>query len=116
MTLLEQIAAANDQHEETFEIPEWGGVKLRVRSMSAIEKAEIEKSWARRDATKDPGRFRADVLAQTLKAEDGTPVGSAEQIYQVIMNRNAEIVERLFDAACRVSGFREKDVETLAKN
>ena len=112
---IEDILAYDDTHRETVTVREWNNAHVLVVSMTAMERAEIEKRWSRKDATGDPAAFRADVLERSLKNEDGTPLATTEQI-KALMGKNANAIERLFEAACRVSGFNNKDVEELGKN
>ncbi len=112
---VEDILKLDDSHRLTVRIPEWHDAELLVVSMTALERAEIEKRWAKKDAGADPGQFRADVLERSLKKPDGSPFATAEQM-QRLMGKNANAVERLFEAACRVSGFSKRDVEDLEKN
>ena len=83
--------------------------------MTATERSEIERRWSDKDAKKDPGLFRADVLCETLKKKDGTPLGTREQICE-LMSKSAGAIETLFEAACRINGLTKKDVEELEGN
>lgn len=112
---IEDILKMDDAHRESVEVPEWNKSHISVCSMTALERAEIERRWSKKDATTDPAQFRADVLERCLKTPDGKPLGTSEQIMQ-LMGKNANAIERLFEAACRVSGFSNRDVENLAKN
>lgn len=112
---IDDILKMDDAHKEIVCVPEWGNAELVVWSMTAAERSEIEKRWSSKPAGSDPLGFRRDVLARTLKAADGSPLGTPEQIDQ-LMNKNARAIERLFEAACRVSGLMKSDVEELEKN
>lgn len=116
MKSIEEILATDDAHHEDVEIKEWEAT-LRVYSMSAEERSDIEKLFSgKATAASDPGGFRAAILQRSLKKDDGkTPLGTPDQI-KLLMKKNAECVERLFEAACRVSGFTKKDVKELEKN
>lgn len=112
---IEEILALDDAHREEVTVPEWNGAKLLVMSMTGAERAEIEKRWSRKEASSDPAAFRADVLERTLKKPDGSPFATPEQIKQLI-GKNAQAIERLFEAACSVSGMTKKDVKELEGN
>lgn len=112
---IEQILALDDAHRETVKIPEWGNVELTLVSMTGVERAEVERRWSKKDASNDPAAFRADVLERTLKNADGTSFATPEQIKQ-LMGKNAQAVERLFEAGCRVSGMSKQDVKELEGN
>lgn len=112
---IDQILLLDDSHKRTVAVPEWNGAEILVASMTATERADIEKRWSNRRATNDPAGFRQDILERSLKNEDGTPFGTPDQI-KSLMGKNAAAVERLFEAACEVGGFTTKDVEALEKN
>lgn len=114
MKTIEEILATDDAHRETVPVPEWG-TDVLVVSMSAEERADIEKRWARKDASSDPAAFRADILERSLKKQDGTPFATTEQI-KALLKKNANAVESVFEKACQVSGFSKKDVKELEKN
>lgn len=112
---IDEILKLEDLHREEVAVPEWGGIKLTVVSMTGVERGELEKKWANRQASSDPVGFRADVLERTLKQDDGKPLGTAEQIKQLV-GKNAQAIERLFEAGCRVSGLSKQDVRALEGN
>lgn len=112
---IDDILKMDDAHKEIVRVPEWGNAELVVYSMTAAERSEIEKKWTNKPAGSDPLGFRQDVLLRCLKAEDGSPFGTTEQIGQ-LMGKNARAIERLFEASCRVSGLTKSDVENLEKN
>lgn len=112
---IEEILALDDVRTERVPIPEWKDVTIRVDSMSATERAKIEKDWSGGKASRDPAGFRVDILHKTLKNDDGTPFGTPEQI-KALMGKNGRAIERLFDTACSVSGFSDSDVKTIEKN
>ena len=114
MKTIEEILATDDSHREDVSIAEWSTI-VPVCSMTAEERADIEKRWSKKDASSDPGAFRLDVLERTLKYPDGKAFGSPEQI-KALMAKNANAIEKLFSTACRLSGLSKKDVEELEKN
>lgn len=115
MATIEELLALDDTQTREVPVPEWGGVTVNVCSMTAPERAEIERRWANRSAQSDPLNFRTDILTVSLKNGDGKPLGTPDQIKQ-LMHKNARAIERLFEAACEVSGFSDKDVRELEKN
>lgn len=115
MTTIEQILAIDDAHKECVTVEQWAGAEVWVYSMTANERADIEKRWSEKKISSDPASFRRDLLTKTLKKQDGTPLGTDEQIGQ-LMNKNSAAIERLFEVACRLCGFSAKDVEELEGN
>lgn len=115
MKTIEEVLAFDDSHRETVTVPEWDNAEMLIVSMTAEDRGELEKTWAKRKGTEDPTAFRVDILQRTWKNADGSPFGTPEQIREV-MKKNATAVERLVDAGCRVSGWGVKEAEAIAKN
>jgi hypothetical protein len=113
-TTIEEILAKDDAHREEVPVKEWG-VSVPVVSMTAEERSELEKRWQKKDATSDPAAFRRDVLELTLKYPDGKPFATPEQI-KLLMGKNANAIETLFEAGSRLSALNKKDIEALTKN
>lgn len=114
MISIEEILAKDDAHRESVSVPEWGA-DILVTSMTAQERSEIEKKYSNGKASSDPASFRVDILARSIKREDGSPWGTADQ-FKALLLKNANAVETVFEKACQVSGFTQKDVKTLEKN
>lgn len=112
---IDEIIPIDDAIRELVIVPEWRDAEINVCSMSAFERADVEKTWGTKQVTSDPAAFRADVLQRSLKNDDGTPFATQEQV-QLLMKKNAAPIERLFEAACRVNAFTRKDIEDLEKN
>lgn len=111
---IEEILALDDAHKQAVKVPEWG-TEILVYSMTAVERADIEKRWANKKAQTDPAKFRQEILEKCLKKDDGSPFGTPEQIAS-LMTKNAGAVERLVEVAFEINGFTKKDVQELEKN
>lgn len=104
---IEQVLSTDDSHSENINVPQWG-CSVTVWSITARERAEIEKAWSNKKASSDPAGFRRDLLSKALRITSE----NAEKL----LDKNAVAVETLFEAACRVGGFTSKDVEELEGN
>lgn len=111
---IDDILAIDDTQRKTIPIPEWE-TDITVFSMSADERAAVEQKWSNKKASTDPRQFRIDVLSKCLKKADGSPLVSEEQMKK-LMTKNANAVERVFEAACSISAFSNADVKELEKN
>ena len=126
MPTREDIFACNDTVIEKVHIKEWK-MDLFVRSLSASEKAKWEFSAI--DVSSNPKRNEAatkldKTRMQTARErlvefatcnEDGTRFfkeGDAAQIGQ----KNANAISTLYDAAAKLSGISQEDLEEIAKN
>lgn len=112
---INDILTTEDKKFEEVEIPEWGGV-LFVRVMTAKERSEIEDLYLKvNEAKKDTGKFRRELIKRTLCNSKGESLITDDAIAEHMMGKSALIIERLFEKACEVNGFRERDVDTLKK-
>lgn len=114
MISIAEILAKDDAHRMDVRVAEWDAV-ITVVSMTAQERADIERRWSGAKASTDPAGFRVDILARSIKNQDGTPWGTPEQ-FKGLLAKNASAIETLFETACNVSGFTKKDVAELEKN
>lgn len=112
------ILAADDVVFQDVEVPEWGGT-VRIRALTGTERDGFEESVLRRSPD---GSFeavmadmRAKLLVRTLVDEDGKRLFSAKEVAQ-LGSKSAQVLDRLFEIASRLSGISRKDVDELAKN
>ena len=100
---------------ETIEIPELGG-SVTVTGMSAADRDAFEASLVLKHG-KQPKmqskNVRARLLVRTV-IQDGKRMFADEDV-PLVGRIRADIVDRLFDAAMRLSGMSDADVEELGK-
>lgn len=109
----EQIITATDTKHADVNVEEWGGT-VRIRVLSGRERNALEREATGADG-KAPSLFRERLLVRCLCSEDGKPLFSTEQV-SVLAEKNGVVLDRLFDAALRLNGFKKDTVEELAKN
>lgn len=109
------ILGKEDKVSERLDIPEWGGC-IYVRVMSAKERSEIEDLFMRiHESKKDTGKFRSELIRRTWVDCNGALMITDEAIATHMMGKNALAIEKIFEKACEVNGFRQKDIEVLKK-
>jgi hypothetical protein len=109
------VFGVEDKLSESLDIPEWGG-RIYVRVMSAKERSEIEDLYLKiSDAKKETGKFRKELIRRTWVDKSGNLMITDDAVATHMMNKSALIIERIFEKACEVNGFRQKDVEVLKK-
>jgi hypothetical protein len=109
---------ADDLPLESVELPSdlYGeDVCLRVRTMTGHERSDLEKRFVGREAADEPGDFRATLLLLCVVDEAGEPFFEPTD-REALMGKNAGTLETIFEKACELNGFRDKDVEAMAKN
>lgn len=119
MTLLSKsdIFGADDRRYENVPVPEWNGT-VRLRSLTGEERDRYEASMMKRVGNKqveDLRNARARLVVLAAVNEDGTPLFDANDA-AALGRRNAAALDRLFEAACKLSGISNEDVKELEGN
>jgi len=113
----EAILAANDLPTEDVEVPEWGGA-VRVRTLTGAQRdafeAEIVTTNGRK-VERNTYNIRAKLVAAAVGGEDGKLLFSRADV-EALGAKSAAALDRVFDAASRLSGISDEDVQELAEN
>lgn len=115
----EEILKALDRNYMVINCPEWGG-KVRVQSLSGAERDVFEESilgQKKEDGTRDviTKNIRAKLVAMTAVDKDGKLIFSPDDV-NILGDKNAAPIDRLFSAAQKLSGIGKNDLEELTKN
>jgi len=114
----EQILGVKDFTIESVEVPEWGGL-VYLRSLKGKGRDAFEGSRVRITDEKKVemvhDNTRARLLSMTLCDEQGTLLFSEEDV-EILGDKNAAVLDKLFEVAQRMSGLRPQDVEAKVKN
>lgn len=109
----DQILQADDKRTERVEVPEWGGTVI-VRTLTGTERDLFEESILR-DGRRDFKGIRAKLVALSVVGEDGVRLFTFKEA-DLLGEKSARALDRLFGVAQRLCGFTEKDMEGLAEN
>jgi hypothetical protein len=110
----EAIFAQNDQTHEDVEVPEWGGT-VRIRSLTGEERDAYEASMVQQVGKKAKANLRnmrAKLVAMSAINEDGTQQFDQADVMRLGQS-NAAALDRLFEAAQRLSGLSDEDVKEM---
>jgi hypothetical protein len=112
---INDILGITDSGVERLFIPEWGG-SVYIKVMTAKERSEIEDLFLKINETKkETGKFRREMIRRTWSDKDGNLVITDEALATHMMGKSALAIEKIFERACEVNGFRQRDVEALKK-
>jgi len=117
MLTREEILQAQDIEYDVVEVPEWGG-EVRVRAMTAAERDAFEASILRQTKSGvqvEMVNLRARLCAMTIVDEDGKRIFSDSDVAE-LGKKSAAALQRVFDAAMRLSKFGNEDIQNLAEN
>lgn len=116
----EAILEADDIQEEVVQVPEWGG-KVLVRGLTGSQRDDYEATLQRGKGTNKEINLRnaraklvmwSVVNAQTQARERLF----SEQDVERLGKKSAAALQRVFDAAARLSGLSAKDLDELTEN
>lgn len=113
----DDILAADDLSRIQVHVEAWGGDVI-VRAMTGAERDLWEESIQKRkreDESFDLKNIRAELLSMVLVDESGKNLFTRGDI-DALGKKAADPLTLLFDAARKLSGINEEDVEELAKN
>lgn len=119
MTILNkrQILDAPDLKTEDVEVPEWGGT-VRVRALTGTQRDAYQFSIVHiegNEATSDMTNVSAKLVAASLIDEQGNLLFNESEV-AALGRKSARALQRVFEAASRLSGLTKEDVKELVKN
>jgi hypothetical protein len=117
----DQILKADDLPTEIVPVPEWEGEVL-VRGLNGTERDEFEASTitmrgpqGRQQAVPDTANIRAKLVARCVIEDDGTPMFTQQDVH-ALGQKSSAALDRIFEAAARLSGISKDDLEELGKD
>ena len=114
------ILKAVDIKTETVPVPEWGG-DVMVRGLNGLERDWFESSIVdfkasdKNHTVMTLDNVRAKLIVLTAVDEDGELLFASEDV-EALGRKSASALQRVFEAAQRLSGLTKEDVAELAKN
>ena len=100
-----------DLDVKEVKVPEWKG-SVNVRGLTARERDSFEASIG---ASANLDNLRARLVVLTLVDEEGKRIFKDSDA-KALGDKNAEVVNRLFDVARQMSGMTDADVNELEGN
>lgn len=114
----EQIIEADDIKTQDVPVPEWGG-DVRIRGLSGSERDEYEAAMVHFAPGTATGRLklenvRARLVSMTAVDENGDRLFTDKDVV-LLGKKSGSALDRVFEAAKRLSGLSDEDVEELAE-
>ena len=107
-------STALERRKEDVQVPELGnGTVVPVWGLTPRERTEFEDRITRQPKNKKIMRERW--VIECCRNDDGSKIFNQAQIEQ-LGQRDSVVVERLVDAALRLSGVTTSDLDKLVKN
>jgi hypothetical protein len=115
----EQILDADDLAYEDVPVPQWGGT-VRVRELPGTERDKFEAQFVGKDGASIRAEglegFRARLAAAAIVDAEGKPLFRSVAETKRLGEKSATALQRVCDAAMRLSAMSEEDVKELAGN
>lgn len=111
-----QILAAEDMPTEIVDVPEWGG-SVKVKTLTGAERDAFEARGIigrGRNREVNIQNIRARLVVETVVDDDCQPLFSRADI-NALGRKSSKALDRVFNAAMRLSGISEEDIEELGK-
>ncbi len=112
----DEILGADDLNTESVDVPEWGGTVF-VRELTGSERDTWEASVVKTNGTKvtiDSRNMRAKLVALCVVDADGKRVFTEKDAIK-LGAKSAAALDRVVDAARRLSRIGEDELENLGK-
>lgn len=110
----DEILGADDIRIESVEVPEWGGT-VCVRGMTGAERDSYETTLlVMRGKTQELNlnNARAKLVALCACDESGKRIFEDDQV-KALGKKSASALDRVFQAAQRLSGITEADIDAM---
>jgi hypothetical protein len=114
----DEILGRPDTQEEQIDVPEWGG-EVRVRGLTGKERDAFEASLVSTNGRPDDmnmENIRAKLVILSVVSSDGSHVFRWPADVELVGDRCAAALDRIFAVAQRLSGIRRRELEEMVKN
>lgn len=109
----DEILKAEDIQKEFVDVPEWGG-SVYVKMLTGKERDQLESSVITGPGQRDFENLRAKLIALSVVDENGTRLFDFNES-NLLGDKSARVLDRLFSVAQRLSGITAKDVDDITK-
>ena len=140
MLTRDMIIQVQDFIKEEVQVPEWGG-SVFIRSMTVKDSDEMDQYYLRKAKPKTKAKFktsgkskvklteddldiddlgavigmRVEFVSRCLCDESGDLLLDDDEGREILLHKNANVIERLYDAAIRVNNRDEDTAEQEKK-
>src|SRR5215470_8579640 len=108
------ILGASDIETESVPCPEWGGPVL-IKGMTGAERDAFEAMIRKGGGEVDLRNARARLLVRVIVNESGTRIFTDADAAD-LGKKSARVINRLYDAAAKLSGLADEDIAELEGN
>ena len=103
----EELLGLPAKKTTTYDVPEWGIVRLRY--MSGLDRAELERMSS---GKLDPVRFRSKLLAMSLATDDGAAMFEEAEA-KILLEKQGRSIENLCSHILEINEIGGDEVEAV---
>jgi hypothetical protein len=109
-----EFLARTDLERAEVILDEASGAGVFVRQMKASERSKLEDMFTAKKLDRNTGEFRWQLIKRCVVDGEGVRL-LGDKDKDPTMSMGAALIEQVFEAACELNGFRDKDVEDIEK-
>lgn len=111
MSLRDEILGFDDLIKDIVVVPEWGDMKIELRSATAGERAELMSAFLDDEGNVDQAAMQAAAVVMCAYDPETAEKVFTEADIGPLLKKNARAVQRVFEAASPLMGLTEDSVE-----
>jgi hypothetical protein len=113
----DRILKVLDRKIEKVTVPEWGDEAICLKTLSVRERDDYTMRCMERTKgeTTDVRGMREALLVMCIVDEDGAHLFSRDD-EELLGGKSAEVIDRLYEIACKLNGLGEDEVKEAEKN
>lgn len=115
----EEIFAVDDVVIKPVAVPQWGGKKVRLKMMTAMERDQFEASTVdNRGGKQKPNlaNLRARLVSRCVVNAKGELLFTSGYVSRLGAEKSAAAIDFLFQECQRLNGFTKEDIEELVED
>lgn len=113
--LADKIRQADDREVETIDVEGWG-VKIGVRSMTALQRSQMQEEWATDEDNTATKLYSMVLLHCCFDPDSGEQVFTEEDLEWLLAEKSAQTVDEVAQACLRISGLASDSVDEVGKD
>lgn len=117
MSLRDRIIAAKDCRSEVVDVPEWDGVRIEVREVDGLTRAQLAATANNESDAERIVRVYPILLGASLyDPETGERLFTTTEQVEELMRKSGHVLDRLALVALRLSGMTDGSVDEAGRS
>ena len=113
--LADKIRQADDREVQIIDVDAWG-VKIGVRSMTALQRSNMQNDWEADQVGAAAKLYSAVLLNCCFDPDTGETVFNEEDLEWLMAEKSAQTVEQVAQVCLQVSGLAGDSLDEVGKD